>query len=97
MSANVLAGVMEALDASGLGETPVHRVQALADELAKRFPSMLVEQRPERAHWQRWTTADEQELALLYRSGDSVDAIAAELSRTPGAIRGAITRLRLTR
>jgi hypothetical protein len=42
-----------------------------------------------------WTTAEENDLVLRHRQGESVDAIAASLGRKPGAIRSRLKKLAL--
>lgn len=92
---HVVLGVLRATATAGLSLS-ITEADLVSAALLDQFPGMA-ETDADRAHWSRWTPADELTLADLYTAGEPVTAIAEQLGRTPGAVRGCISRLRLTR
>lgn len=51
----------------------------------------------QRKPWTRWSPEDDAELVRRFAAGEPVREIAAALNRSTGQIKGAVTRLQLTR
>lgn len=89
----LVLAVIEAAELAGC-EVSVPAARAVVAEL--RRLGVLHEAKP-RKPWTRWSPEDDERLRSMFHAGTSVREIAETLNRSPGQIKGAITRMQLTR
>lgn len=74
----------------------LRQLRALTAALLVRFPG-LVGGGDTRASWREWTADEEANLRALYVDGTRLADICKALGRSVGAVRGAVSRLKLAR